>query len=139
MRILALDYGEKRIGVAMSDPTGTIASPFGVLVHKSFTADAETISKLIHENEVKMLVIGVALDGEGEETQSSRRSRKLGNVLKEICQVVVHYVDESYSTNEAREASIAMGKNKRARKGHQDQIAAAIILQRYLDTGNCYA
>lgn len=138
MRKLALDYGEKRIGVALSDPTGMIASPFGVILHKSFTMDVEAILGLISENEVDVVIIGIALDEEGGETPSSRHSRKLGNVLVESCHAAVHYVDESFSTNEAKEAAMLMGKSKKARQGHQDQIAAAIILQRYLDEENCH-
>jgi putative Holliday junction resolvase len=133
MRILAVDHGEKRIGLSLSDPFGMIATPFGVINHKSYQEDLRAICKVISDNEVNLVVVGLALDDEGNETSSSRRARKFGEGLLNQYQIVVEYFDESGTTKEAKQAAIIVGVRKKRRTGHMDSIAATLILQRYLD------
>jgi putative Holliday junction resolvase len=133
MRILAIDPGEKRIGVAMSDPTGTIANPHSVIQHISRPIDAATIAQIAEENQVGLIVIGQSLDIEGNPTPQGRRALRLASALREQTDIPVELWDESGSTQAARSASIAMGVPRRKRKGHLDDLAATYILQTYLD------
>lgn len=134
MRVLAIDPGEKRIGIAISDPTGTIASPVMVIKHNSRQVDAAAIVKLALENEVGTIIVGQSLDEEGLPTPEGRRSGRLAEAIQSQTSLPVILWDESGSTQEARAARIAMGVSRRKRRGHQDDLAAAIILQSYLDT-----
>ena len=133
MRILAIDPGEKRIGIALSDPTGTIASPLIIIQHKSFDENILTIHQLINQYQVQRVVVGVALDPEGEETSSSRRARKLGEGLKNRFSLDVRYLDEYGTTNEAITSAFSAGKRRKDRREHLDSVAAAILLQRYIE------
>ena len=133
MRILAIDPGEKRIGLALSDPGRIIASSYGVIIHKSFEDDILSINNIILQNEVSLVVIGQAYNEDGDATSSSRRALKFGEGLKSRFQIKVVYYDESGTTQEAKEAALLMGLNKKNRRGHLDNLAATILLQRYLD------
>lgn len=132
-RVLAVDPGEKRLGIAVSDPTATIANPLKVLEHVSRVVNAASIAQLACEYGVVLIVIGQALDWDGGATPSSRRAARLAEALREQTDIRVVLWDESGSTREARSARIAMGVNRRKRQGHLDEIAATVILQSYLD------
>jgi putative Holliday junction resolvase len=133
MRILAIDPGEKRLGVAMSDPTNTIANPLTVLKHISRPVDAATIAHLAQENQVGLIVVGQALDEENRPTPQSRRAARLADAVRAQIDLPVKMWDESGSTQAARAARIAMGSSRRKRRGHLDDLAATYILQTYLD------
>lgn len=133
MRILAVDPGEKRIGVAVSDPSGTIANPLTVLKHVSRPVDAQAIASLAREQEAGLIVIGEALDDEGEPTLQSRRASRLAEAVRQQTDIPVVMWDESGSTQAARQARIAMGSSRKKRRGHLDELAATYILQTYLD------
>ncbi len=83
MRILAVDHGEKRIGLAISDPTGTIASPLKVIEHVSRLLDAAQVATLAQENDVDLIVIGQSFDEEGKPNLAGRRAAKFAAVLRE--------------------------------------------------------
>ena len=134
MRVLAVDPGEKRHGIAISDPTGTIANPLTVLNHISREQDAAAIVGLVHEHQVGLIVLGQSLDDEGSSTLQSRRGARLANAIRSQTQLPVELWDETGSTQAAREARIAMGAPRRKRGGHLDDIAATYILQTYLDS-----
>jgi putative holliday junction resolvase len=134
MRILAVDPGEKRLGLAISDPTATIANPLTVIKHVARPVDAATIARIAQENEAGLIVVGQALDDEGEQTQQSRRARRLAEALRQQTSLPVLLWDESGSTQAARDARIAMGVSRKKRSGHLDDLAAAVILQSYLDS-----
>ncbi len=132
-RILAVDPGEKRLGIAVSDPTGTIANPLTVLKHTARELDAATIAALAQEQEAVKIIVGQALDEEGGETPSSRHAARLAEAIQRQTELPVELWDESDSTQAARSAYIEMGVPRRKRSGHLDQIAATVILQTYLD------
>lgn len=132
-RILAIDPGEKRIGVAISDPTMTIASPMTVLKHVSMAIDAAQIAQLAVENNVSTIVVGQALGADGEETPASRHANKLADAIRTQVQIPVNLWDESGSTQTARQAKIDLGLSRGRRSGHMDELAAVVILQSYLD------
>ena len=134
VRILAVDHGEKRIGLALSDPTATIASPLKVIEHVSRLLDAAQVANVAHENEVSLIVIGQSFDEEGRPNLAGRRAAKFAAALKEQTQIPVVLWDESFSTQDARAARIALGVSHKDRSGHQDALAAAMILRSYLES-----
>jgi len=136
MRILAIDPGEKRLGLALSDSTGTIASPLMVLNHISHDENAARIIQLATERGVEKIIIGQALSMDGESTLSSRRAGRLAGAIRSRTSLPVEFWDETGSTKTARETRIAMGASRKKRSGHLDEIAATIILQSYLDWTN---
>ncbi len=132
-RILAIDPGEKRIGVAVSDPTGTIANPLGVIQHVSRLVDAAEIARQAQEQGAILIVIGQALDEEGEEGPAARKARRLAEAVQSQTVLPVELWDESGSTLEALSAQWLLGLKRVKRKSHADELAATIILQSYLD------
>ena len=134
IRILAVDHGEKRIGLALSDPTATIASPLKVIEHSSRLMDAAQVANIAEENEVGLIVIGQSFDEEGNPNLAGRRAAKFGEALKEQTQIPVVLWDESFSTQDARTARIELGVSRKKRAGHQDAFAAVMILQSYLES-----
>jgi putative Holliday junction resolvase len=133
MRILAVDPGEKRIGIALSDPTGVIANPLTVLKHVERAIDAATIAQLAQEHEAGKIIVGQALDDENQPTPQSRGAYRLAAAIRLQTAIPVELWDETGSTEAARAAGIAMGVSRRKRRGHLDDIAATYILQTYLD------
>jgi putative Holliday junction resolvase len=133
-RILAVDPGSVRIGIALSDPTRTIASPLMVIKHISLEKDCQSIARLCQEHNASLVIIGQALGGEGEMTAQSRHTQKVADTLSSLIPVPVELWDESGSTVQARQIKQEMGVNRKKRAGHLDAQAAAVILQSYLDT-----
>ena len=133
MRILAVDPGEKRIGIALSDPSGMIANPLTVLKHVSRAIDAATIAQLAQEQEAGRIIVGQALDDENQPTLQSRRAYRLAAAIRSQTSIPVELWDETGSTQAAQAARLAMGVSRRKRGGHLDDIAATYILQTYLD------
>jgi len=134
MRILAVDHGEKRIGLALSDPTATIPSPFKVIEHVSRVLDAAQVANLASENEVGLIVVGQSFDEEGRPNLAGRRAAKFAEALREQTQIPVELFDESFSTQDARATRIEMGVSRKKRAGHMDELAAVMILRSYLDS-----
>ena len=135
-RILAVDPGTKRIGIALSDPTGTIANPHTILLHHSRGSDAKRIAEIANQFEVASIVIGQALLGDGTVGPSGRNSQRLADAIHEISDIQVILWDESCSTLAAQQTALEMGLRRKRRQGHHDMIAAVIILQDYLDNRN---
>lgn len=133
MRTLAVDPGEKRLGIALSDPTGMIANPLTVLKHVSRIVDAAAIAQLAQEHTAGRIVIGQALDDENQPTPQSRQAERLASAVRSQTSIPVELWDETGSTQAARAARLAMGVSRRKRSGHLDDLAAAYILQTYLD------
>ena len=132
-RILAVDPGEKRIGVAVSDPTQTIARPLVVIKHVSRSANAQAISRLAAEQEVVRVIVGHPLDSEGLPGPQARLSERLAEAVRSFTDIPVELWDESGSTQAAQTIRRAMGGSRKSRAGHLDEVAAAVILQSYLD------
>ena len=133
MRILAVDHGEKRIGLALSDPTGTIASPLTVIEHISRLLDAAQVAELATQHEAGLIIIGRSFDEEGNPNLAGRRAAKFAEALKEQTQIPIELVDESFSTQDARTTVIEMGFSRKKRAGHHDALAAVMILRSYLE------
>ena len=133
MRILAVDHGEKRIGLAISDMTGAIANPLTVVKHVARAIDAAQVATIATEHEAELIVIGQSFDEDGNPNLAGRRAARFADALREQSDLPVELWDESFSTQDARAARIQMGTSRKKRAGHLDQIAATVILQSYLD------
>jgi putative Holliday junction resolvase len=133
MRILAIDPGDKHLGLAISDPNGIIANPLTILKHISRAIDAAAIAQLADDHQAGLILVGQALDDEGQATPQSRRAVRLAEAIQLQTSLPVQLWDESGSTQAARQARMAMGVSRRLRRGHLDDLAATVILQSYLD------
>jgi putative Holliday junction resolvase len=96
--------------------------------------DAAAIVDLAQQHQAEMIVIGQSLDENGSSTPQSRRANRLADVIRHQSKLPVKMWDESFSTQEARQACIEMGTTRRKRRGHMDDLAATVILQSYLDS-----
>ena len=134
MRILAVDHGEKRIGLALSDLTATIASPLKVIEHISRVLDCAQVANLAQENDVGLIVIGQSFDEDGNPNPAGRRAARFAEALKMQTDIPIELWDESFSTQDARASRIELGVSRKKRTGHQDAFAAVIILQSYLES-----
>jgi len=133
MRVLAVDPGEKNIGIAISDPSGSIANPLTVIRHVSRAIDAAAIAQLAAEHGAGLIIIGQALDAENQPTPQGRRAIRLAGAIRAQTDLPVRLWDESGSTQAARNAMIAIKAPRRKRRGHLDALAATYILQTFLD------
>jgi putative Holliday junction resolvase len=133
MRILAVDHGAKRIGLALSDSTATIASPLKVVEHVSRRIDAAQVAELASQNDVVLIVVGQSYDEEGRPNPAGRSAGRFADELKNQTNIPVELWDESHSTQIARDARIELGVSRKKRAGHQDEFAAVVILQSYLE------
>lgn len=134
MRILAVDPGDKNIGVALSDPDGVIASPLTVIKHISRPLDAARIAALAIENQVELVIVGQSLNDDGLPSPQGKKAARLAAAIRDQTALPVKLWDESFSTQSAHAALIAMNVPKKKRRGHLDNLAATVILQSYLDT-----
>ncbi len=132
-KILAVDPGEKNIGVAISDETGSLARPLKLIRHTSKMLDAATIAQIATECSVIRIIIGLPLGGTGEEIPQSRHAKNLAEAVQTQTEIPVELWDEFGSTISAKNTLIQLGIPKNKRGGHQDALAAAMILQSYLD------
>jgi putative Holliday junction resolvase len=133
-RTMGIDPGDKRIGIAVSDETGTIANPHQVLNHISRAENAQRIVAIATELSVIGIVIGQTLTDDGEVSFQGRKSVRLKDAIQQISDIPVTLWNEDFSTNSAQESRRAMGIKAKNRQGHFDAIAATIILQGYLDS-----
>lgn len=132
MKFLAVDPGEKRIGLAISDPTGTIARPLCVVNHQSRAKDAKTIADIAREEGVTVIVVGQALDSDGQVGHQARKAQRLADEIRTQTDCAVEMWDESGSTRAAVQSRIDLGVARKRRKGHLDDLAASVMLQDFL-------
>lgn len=132
-RLLAVDYGERRIGLAVSDPTGTIASPAGHISRR--VGKRPPVAELLRraaELEATGFVLGLPLDGAGDETPRCAEVRRVGSALRERSGLPVRYVDERYTTAAALRAVREMNGSREGRRGDIDALAATVLLRHAL-------
>lgn len=133
MRILGLDYGEKRIGAAVCDELGMTARGIATIARKYWKKDIEQIAKLVREYGARKIVVGYPVRLDGTEGIQCEKVNRFIDVLEEGVSVPVEKWNEALSTKEAEGLLIEADMNRRKRKGVVDKLAAAIILQDYLD------
>ena len=128
-----MDPGSKRIGLAISDPTGTIANPLKVMQHVARLVDAAAVAELAVSHQAGLIVIGQSFDESGNPSFEGRRSMRFAEALKTQTTIPVILWDEALTTQDARLARIQMGASRKSRSGHLDEMAATVLLQTYLD------
>ena len=133
-RLLALDLGDKRIGVAVSDTTAAIARPLTVIRRESRRSDFQKIGNLVKENEAAEIVVGLPLTLSGIESSRTEWTRDYARDLGDKLNLDIILWDESFSTADAIENLRDQGKDPKRYRNKIDAIAAAYILQSYLDS-----
>lgn len=133
MRIMAIDTGAKRIGIALSDPLGIFANPRGYIDGSDEQSVIREIRHLIEENSVGTLIVGLPKNMDGTLGFQAQEAMRLAQVLREHITIPVEMVDERLSSKEAKGLLIEAGVRRKKRRHVEDKIAATIILQKYLD------
>ena len=134
MRILALDLGEKRIGVAVSDPTGTLASSLDLLPRRNRNTDMAAIAELAAREGAEKVVVGLPISLSGELGPQALLTRRFIEELAAVLPLPIEEWDERFTTVTALEALRAQGVSRKRRRQRVDSAAAAVLLQDYLDS-----
>ncbi|MBI1871405.1 MAG: Holliday junction resolvase RuvX [Chlamydiae bacterium] len=133
MIILALDVGSKRIGIAVSDPLGMIATGLPTLERQDLAWDLEAIQKIVNERKVQMILLGLPLHMNGRHGKEADEVLKFRDDLMEKTHLPVEVIDERWTTVAAERTLLEGDLSRKKRKGKIDQVAAQIILQSYLE------
>ncbi|HIT51257.1 MAG TPA: Holliday junction resolvase RuvX [Candidatus Aveggerthella excrementigallinarum] len=133
MRIMALDIGEKRIGVAVSDPGERVASPIAVLPAAEVLQNAPSFRRLLEDWEPELLVCGLPMTLAGEEGPQAQRIREQAQRIAQAAELPVEFSDERLSSQEAKRSLREKGLSEREMRGKVDMIAACVFLQAWLD------
>lgn len=131
-RVLGLDLGTKRIGLALSDPDRRIASPAGVLVCRSPKHDLAALRALIAEREVRCIVIGLPLHMSGRRGTDAQRAEAFAATLREATGLPVDLIDERWTTREAARVMHEAGRSAKQQRGVIDGVAAALLLDTWI-------
>lgn len=133
-RVLAIDYGHVRLGLAISDPSQTLASPYENYTRRSPQKDASYLRQVVTEERVALIVVGLPVHLSGRESQKSFESREFADWVREQAGVPVVLFDERFTTHEAEQHLLAAGLTKQKRKARLDMLAAQSLLKAYLDS-----
>lgn len=134
-RILAIDPGSVRLGLAISDTERRIASPLTTYTRRDPARDAAFFKKVIEDEEIAVIVIGLPIHEDGSEGGQAKAARIFGAWLQEAAGVPCVFYDERFTTFVAEAALLDAGLTKKKRKARRDRVAAQIFLQTYLDAG----
>jgi putative Holliday junction resolvase len=133
MRVLAIDLGSKRIGVALSDAEGTIASPLTTVERRGDARDVAALRVLIESHEVGEVVVGLPLHMSGRRGPEAEQAKRFARALAEATGLPVVTLDERWTTVEAERALRASGRKGKKRRAVIDAVAAAILLRSHLE------
>ena len=133
MRILAIDPGSRRLGLALSDPSGTVALPLRVLVRRSEPEDLRELASVVSDNQVELVLIGLPRMMDGSIDVAARSAQAFGAKVSVAAAVPVEYWDERLTTVAAERFLIEQGKRRAQRRQDVDKVAATLLLQGYLD------
>jgi putative Holliday junction resolvase len=134
-RLMAVDYGTVRIGLAVSDPDRKFAFPLATYTRRNRQADASFFQELVTGEEVGEILLGLPVHLSGHEGQKAQEARTFGQWLGETTGLPVIFWDERFTTVEAEQALLSAGLTKKRRQARRDRVAAQILLQSYLDAG----
>jgi putative Holliday junction resolvase len=134
MRVMALDVGDKTIGVAVSDALLLTAQGRSTIHRKNLQNDIQILRRLVDENEVHQIVVGQPLHMDGKESRQSQKVRLFAAELQKHLNIPIIFWDERLTSFAAEQHLEEMGLNWRERRKHVDKVAAMIILQNYLDS-----
>lgn len=132
-RLLGLDFGTKRVGLAVSNEEQTIASPLDNYTRRGKQQDARYLNDVVEEFGIKAVVVGLPVHMSGEEGGKAREARVFGTWVFETTGRPVHYWDERFTSLQADEYLLAAELTKKQRKARRDKLAAQVMLQSYLD------
>ena len=132
-RLLGLDVGDRRIGVALSDPLGLTAQRLTVLERRDLAADLSAIDALVAEHQVERIVVGLPLTLQGSEGPQAKKVTLLVEALRRKLAVPIELIDERLTTVQGERVLRETGASRSTRKGLIDQLAAQLILQQFLD------
>ena len=133
MRILAIDYGSRRIGLALSDPTGTLARPLPFLPAKADAKLAREIALLVEKEQAALILLGLPRHMNGSLGEAAAKVQAFAAVLEKATPAPVKLIDERLSTIQASRQLQEAGQDTRKQRGRIDSAAAAVLLQGYLD------
>lgn len=134
VRVIGLDLGTRRIGVAVSDSQGLLATPYEVVERCGDPdLDRQRIAAIVAEAEAGMVVVGLPLSADGSDGPAAIAARAEAEVLAEVLGLPVEMHDERFSTVSANRSLAAVGVNSRRRRNVIDQVAASVLLQSWLD------
>ena len=134
MRVLALDIGEVRIGIAASDASGRVASPVKVLPAAEVLSCAKTFRRILEDYEPEVLVCGRPQTMSGEDGPQAERVMAQARSIAEACELPLEFADERLSSSEAKRILREQGLNEKQMRGKVDMIAASLFLQVWLDS-----
>ncbi|MFN3346700.1 MAG: Holliday junction resolvase RuvX [Candidatus Bipolaricaulaceae bacterium] len=132
-RVLALDVGERRVGLARTDETGTLAVPHGVYVRKGWEEDVRKLAELARDLGAEALVVGLPLHMDGRVSPQAQEVRAFAEAVAREAALPLHFVDERWTTAEVERVLGEAGLPPRKRKGKVDALSAVLILQAWLD------
>jgi putative holliday junction resolvase len=132
-RVAGVDYGTVRIGIAISNPERTIASPLENYTRRGLEQDAKRFQRLVADEGVALFVVGLPIHLDGGESQKSQEARAFGQWLTETTGVSVEFFDERFTSREAEEFLLAADMTRKRRKQRLDKLAAQIMLSAYLE------
>ncbi len=133
-RIAGIDYGTVRIGIAMSDPDRTIASPYETYRRQGSEHAARRFQRLVREERIVLFVVGLPIHLDGRESQKSAEAQEFGRWLGRITGIPVEFFDERFTTAEAERFLLDAGMTQKRRKQRRDMLAAQIMLSAYLES-----
>ena len=133
MRILALDIGQARVDIAVSDPGGRVASPVGVLPASEVLGNAKPFRRVLEDWEPELLLCGLPYTMAGEEGPQAARIRAVAQKISAACGLPCEFADERLSSREAKRSLREKGLSEREMRGKIDMIAASLFLQAWLD------
>jgi putative holliday junction resolvase len=134
-RVLGVDYGSVRIGLAVSDPDRKIAFPLTTLERRDRARDAAAFQQVVEEEAIGQIVVGLPIHLSGREGQKAIEARAFGQWLGTVTGLPIVFWDERFTTVEAESALWSAGLTHKKRKARRDRVAAQIMLQAYLDAG----
>ena len=133
-RIAGVDYGTVRIGIAVTDPDRTMASPLENYTRRSKALDARHFRELAAEERIGLWVVGLPIHNDGRESQKSQEARRFGQWLGEATSLPVDFYDERFTSVQAEELLMAAELTSKRRKKRLDMLAAQIMLSGYLES-----
>lgn len=131
-RIICFDIGDKRIGVAVSDPFGSMALPVETYYRKNFETDLAALVKMAADRPADVIVCGLPLNVDGTPSEQTAKTQSFVEELKKHTNIPIEFQDERYSTKEAHRVLISQNMRREKRKSYVDSVAASFILEDYM-------
>jgi len=132
-RVLALDIGEKRIGIAASDLSGTMSFPVDVLPSNEVMSGARSWKRILEDHDPEILVIGLPISLSGEENAQAERITRAAELISRDCGLPFEFVDERLSSVQAKRLMREAGLDEKRARGRIDMVAASLFLQAWID------